>query len=86
MDWKKKLTSRKFWMAIANFVTGLIVFISCPDGSPEKITALIMSFGGVIAYIVGEGMIDAASAGKDEYTIEDGAIIHPPETEVQEAQ
>ncbi len=25
IDWKRKLTSRKFWVALAGFVAGLIV-------------------------------------------------------------
>lgn len=69
-DWIRKLTSRKFWAAIAAFITGLIVFFQKPTGDAESITALIMSFGSVIAYIVGEGLIDAASAGADVYVQE----------------
>lgn len=73
-DWIRKLTSRKFWAAIAAFITGLIVFFQKPTGDAESITALIMSFGSVIAYIVGEGLIDAASAknpGPDVYYYDD---------------
>jgi len=61
-DWIRKLCSRKFWMVIAEFVAGLVVFINSPSGSPEAITGLIMSFGAVVAYIVGEGLADAAGA------------------------
>ena len=61
-DWIRKLTSRKFWAAIAGFVTGLVAFISAPSGSSEAITGLIMSLGTLVAYIVGEGLIDAAGA------------------------
>ena len=63
MDWKKKLTSRKFWAALAGFITGLVAFITSPTGSSEAITGLIMSFGTLVAYIVGEGLVDAAGAG-----------------------
>ena len=61
-DWIRKLTSRKFWVAIAGFVAGLVAFFKSPSGTPEAITSLIMSFGAVVAYIVGEGMADAAGA------------------------
>lgn len=60
-DWIRKLTSRKFWMALAAFISGLVAFINSPSGSPEAITSLIMSFGAVVAYIVGEGLADVAS-------------------------
>lgn len=55
---KKKLTSRKFWMAVANFVTMLIVYITSGDKSPERIYSLIMAGGTMVAYIVGEGYAD----------------------------
>ena len=60
--WIRKLTSRKFWAAIAAFVTGLIAYFKNP-GDP---TALIMSFGAVVAYIVAEGFIDAAREKTDK--------------------
>lgn len=55
---KRKLTSRKLWVAIANFVTMLIVFITSGDNSPERIYSLIMAGGTMVAYIVGEGFAD----------------------------
>ena len=64
-DWIRKLTSRKFWLAIAGFVAGLVAFIKSPNGSQEAITGLIMSLGTLIAYIVGEGLADAAGAKAD---------------------
>ena len=64
-DWIRKLTSRKFWMALAGFIAGLVAFIHSPSGSSEAITSLIMSFGAVVAYIVGEGLADAAGAKAD---------------------
>ena len=62
IDWKKKLTSRKFWAALAGFITGLVVFIKQPTSDAQAITALIMSIGTLVAYILGEGLIDAAAA------------------------
>ena len=60
-DWKSKLTSRKFWAAVAEFVAMLLVFFNYPQDKTTQITALIMAGAAVIAYIVGEGLIDAAS-------------------------
>ena len=74
--WIRKLTSRKFWAAIATFVTGLITYIKNPTEDP---TALIMAFGAVIAYIVAEGLIDAAREHGETYIIEPEE--HPPEQE-----
>lgn len=69
MDWKSKLTSRKFWAAVAEFVTMLIIALGGKSDTATQITALIMAGAAVIAYIVGEGLIDAASAKGDYYEV-----------------
>lgn len=61
-DIVRKLTSRKFWAAVAEFVTMLLVALKYDQGSAEKVAALIMAGAAVIAYIVGEGLADAAGA------------------------
>lgn len=58
MEWKKKLTSRKFWLAVVGFVTALCVALNVDAGSTEKIIALVMAFAELIAYIVAEGFVD----------------------------
>ena len=62
IDWKSKLTSRKFWAAICNFAGMLILFFKGSQETAAQVTALIMAGAGVVAYIIGEGLIDAASA------------------------
>lgn len=61
-DIKRKLTSRKFWAAVADFVGMLLVARGCQESEVTQIVAIIMAGGGVIAYIVGEGLADAARA------------------------
>ena len=70
VDWKSKLTSRKFWAAVVSFVALLVVALGGTEAQATQITALIMAGATVIAYIVGEGMIDAASAGAPTLTVE----------------
>ena len=60
INWKQKLTSRKFWAAIVAVIISLCVLIGIPDVTQEHITALVMAVGGLIAYILGEGFVDAA--------------------------
>jgi hypothetical protein len=60
IDWKQKLTSRKFWAAIITFVTSILVAFNVPDLTIEQVTAIIMGGASMIAYIVGEGLVDAA--------------------------
>ena len=58
-DWKRKLTSRKMWTAIVNFVTMLIIAFGVAEETATQIGAIIMAGAGMIAYIIGEGMIDS---------------------------
>ena len=58
IDWKRKLTSRKFWLAIATFVTMLFIYFTGDAERAEKISALIMAGASVIAYVIGEGLAD----------------------------
>lgn len=60
INWTQKLTSRKFWAAIVAVVVSLCVLFGVPNVTQEQITALIMAVGGLIAYILGEGFVDAA--------------------------
>lgn len=63
IDWKRKLTSRKLWMAVAGFVTGLVALFT--GGATEvTISGAVMSLGSVVAYIVGEGLTDSAHNDK----------------------
>jgi len=71
IDWKKKLTSRKFWAAVCNFVGMLVMAFGASAGTAEKITALIMAGATVIAYIIAEGLVDAANAGVVEIPVEE---------------
>ena len=63
IDWKRKLTSRKFWTAIGSFVSMLIIALGGAEQVATQVTALIMACASVIAYIIGEGLADAGSAG-----------------------
>lgn len=60
IDWKKKLTSRKFWLAVAGFVAGVVILIFNNNELANEISALVLSAASVIAYIIGEGLADAA--------------------------
>ena len=60
MDWKKKLTSRKFWMAVIAFITPLLLAFGVAENAVTQVTAIIMAGADVVAYILAEGMVDAA--------------------------
>jgi len=64
IDWKRKLTSRKFWFAIATFVAMLIIYFTGDTEKAEKVSAIIMAGAVVVAYIVGEGLADNGHIGE----------------------
>lgn len=66
IDWKRKLTSRKFWLAVASFVTMLLVFIKVDNGTAEQVASLIMAGATVIGYIIGEGLADGLNKKEEE--------------------
>lgn len=79
MDWKQKLSSRKFWAAVVNFITQLLLAFRVAESEVAQVAAVIMAGAGVIAYIIGEGLADAASAGADVIVATD----NPPENALE---
>lgn len=63
IDWVSKLTSRKWWVAVAAFVVALILLFGVDSGTAEKIGALILLAADVVGYTLAEGIADAAHAG-----------------------
>lgn len=59
IDWKRKLTSRKFWLAIIGFVTPLLLAFNVSENVVTQVTGIIMAGGSLIAYIIGEGLADS---------------------------
>ena len=60
IDWKRKLTSRKFWVAVIGLVTAILVAFNVDKLTVEQVMAIISALGTLVAYIIGEGMTDAA--------------------------
>jgi hypothetical protein len=58
----RKLTSRKLWIAVSEFVSMLIIALGVAENTATQVAALIMAGAGAIAYIVGEGLADSAHA------------------------
>lgn len=58
---KKKLTSRKLWLAIIGFVSALLVALGVDELRIEQICALIGALGTLCAYIFAEAYTDSKS-------------------------
>ena len=71
IDWKRKLTSRKLWLAITGFITPLIIAFGVAENDATQVASIIMSGATVMAYIIGEGLVDSFNtemkAGDEEH-------------------
>lgn len=62
IDWKRKLTSRKLWVAVAGFVSGLVVALGGSESTAATVSGVILQGASVIGYLLAEGLADAAHA------------------------
>ena len=60
-DWKRKLTSRKLWIALAGFIAGLIVIFGGSQDTADKVSGSILSGAAVVGYVLGEGLADGSN-------------------------
>lgn len=67
IDWKSKLTSRKFWAAIIGFITTLLTAFNISSLTIEQVVAIIGAVGTLIAYILAEGYVDGKRESGDVY-------------------
>lgn len=61
INWKRKLTSRKFWVAITGLVTGLMLAFGGSESDAETVSGCIMAGAAVVAYTIGEGLADSSN-------------------------
>lgn len=66
IDWKRKLTSRKFWLSVASFISMLMIYFGHAESEASQVAALIMAGATVVGYIIGEGLADAAAVGQED--------------------
>ena len=74
---KTKLTSRKFLMAVAGVVSGIVLIVN--GSSTEGVSAVIAS---VLGYLVAEGYVDAKAvkAATDEVNEAVDKVMDGPES------
>ena len=77
IDWKRKLSSRKFWVAIVGFIGAVGALFGLSNGSLEQLTTIVMSGGALIAYVLGESWVDAKQT---ENVFELVEKFEPPDT------
>ena len=64
INWKQKLSSRKFWALLAGLVVAIVVMVHAPTDD-SLIIGAGFAVADVLAYLFAEGSIDAARAKVD---------------------
>jgi hypothetical protein len=71
INWKQKLSSRKFWAAVAAWVTSLLAAFNVTDSAIAQVTIIVTGIGSLCVYMLAEGMTDKArSTAAELYDIE----------------
>ena len=66
VDWARKLTSRKFWVAVVGLVTSTLLVFGVAESETAQIAGIIMQAATVLGYIIGEGLTDANHTTTEE--------------------
>jgi phage shock protein PspC (stress-responsive transcriptional regulator) len=61
-DFIRKLTSRKFWLAVAGVATGVAVALGADATEIESVAGTITALLSAVGYIIAEGKVDEANA------------------------
>ena len=59
INWKQKLSSRKFWSLVISLIGAVLVAFNVPNGTVEQIIAIVGGFASIITYILAEAYVDA---------------------------
>ena len=73
IDWKRKLSSRKLWAAIAGIVTGLSMVFGLDENTISTVAGAVVSVASVVAYIMAEGRVDAEGVKNAVEGVQDAA-------------
>ena len=66
INWKRKLSSRKFWAAVSGVVISVMIIFGTDSSSQEKIAGAITSAGVLVTYILAESGTDKAAINNSE--------------------
>ena len=58
INWKQKLSSRKFWAAIIGVVVSVVAFTTSTPETTERIVTFVGAIGTLVMYMLSEGIAD----------------------------
>lgn len=62
IDWKRKLSSRKLWAAVAGVVSGLVMIFGLDEQVISTVAGSVVSVASIITYILSEAKVDSEFA------------------------
>lgn len=87
---KRKLTSRKFWVALTAFISSVLVAFNIDKLTIEQVTTIVAGIGSLVCYIFAESYIDGKNASSNtssehyEYHETTTSTLPEPEEEAEE--
>lgn len=71
INWKEKLSSRKFWALVAALVLSILVFFNASDNIATQVGSIITAFGSVCVYTLAEASVDKKRIEEENSYIEE---------------
>jgi hypothetical protein len=68
IDWKRKLSSRKFWAAVAAWLTSILTAFNVTENVIAQVSIIIAGIGSLAVYMLAEAKADAGRAGAENST------------------
>jgi len=59
IDWKQKLSSRKFWAMLIGVIISIAAIFGLPEATTQQIVGLITAISTLVIYVLAEGYVDA---------------------------
>jgi hypothetical protein len=59
IDWKRKLSSRKFWAAVAAFISANGAAFGVAEGTVARVACVVTGIGALCVYMLAEAKADA---------------------------
>ncbi|MCL2670536.1 MAG: hypothetical protein FWF10_00675 [Clostridiales bacterium] len=60
INWKSKLASRKFWAAVAAWITSVLTAFGVTDNIIARVSLIVAGIGALAIYMLAEALTDKA--------------------------
>ena len=68
IDWKRKLSSRKFWAMLAALILSVLTAFGVRELKGEQVVVIVTGIGAIAVYMLAEGAVDKEAVSGGEHT------------------